>query len=154
MRGQNPFPLRSRKLSLATFCAVLTRNGSGNAENCWHSIFILLFLLSIMQNRSDWQALAQERINVLFKEADDAAKESKLDRASRYVFLARKLAMKYGLRLSREQRRKFCHNCYKYLMPGKNLSVKINPKLQAVEYLCKECGQVSRYPYIREKKQK
>jgi len=105
-----------------------------------------------MQNKVESQTIAQERIDVLFKEADSAAREGKLNLANRYVFLARKMAMKYNLQLSREQRRKFCHKCYKYLLPGKNLSVKINPKTQSVEYLCKECGNVMRYPYIREKK--
>lgn len=105
-----------------------------------------------MQNKAESQKIAQERIEVLFTEADSAAREGNLSRANRYIFLARKLSMKFGVRLSREQSRKFCHKCYKYLQPGKNLSVKINPKTQSVEYLCKECGSVTRYPYIREKK--
>ncbi|MEM2873841.1 MAG: ribonuclease P [Candidatus Nanoarchaeia archaeon] len=107
-----------------------------------------------MQNKNEWQAIAKERIDILFREANLAAKEGNLQRASRYIFLARKLAMKYNLRLSREQRKKFCHKCYKYLMPGKNVSIKINPKLQSVEYRCKECGHTNRYPYIKEKKLK
>ena len=105
-----------------------------------------------MQNKAESQSLAQERIAVLFREADSAAKEGNLSRANRYIFLARKLSMKFSAGLTREQRRKFCHKCYKYLLPGKNLSVKINPKTQSVEYLCKECGTITRYPYIREKR--
>lgn len=107
-----------------------------------------------MQNKAEFQAMAQERIAVLFGEADAAAKEGNLQRANRYIFLARKLSMKFSVRLSHEQRRKFCHKCYKYLLPGKNLTVKINPKTQSVEYLCKECGSITRYPYIREKQNK
>ncbi|HKZ49544.1 MAG TPA: hypothetical protein VJ110_00910 [Candidatus Nanoarchaeia archaeon] len=105
-----------------------------------------------MLNKSEWQATARERIDVLFEQANKAAKEGHLDKASRYVFLARKLSMKFSIRFNREQRRKFCHNCYKYLQPGKNVQVKINPKTQSVEYVCKACGAVNRYPYIREKK--
>jgi ribonuclease P protein subunit RPR2 len=105
-----------------------------------------------MQNKAESQKIAQERIEVLFNEADSAAKEGNLSRANRYIFLARKLSMKFGVKLNREQRRKFCHKCYKYLQPGKNLSVKINPKTQSVEYLCKDCGTITRYPYIREKR--
>jgi ribonuclease P protein subunit RPR2 len=104
-----------------------------------------------MQNKAESQKIAQERIEVLFGEADSAAREGNLSRANRYIFLARKLSMKFSVRLSREQSRKFCHKCYKYLQPGKNLSVKINPKTQSVEYLCKECGSITRYPYIKEK---
>jgi len=104
-----------------------------------------------MQNKSEWQQIAKERISILFKEAEKAAKEGNLQRASRYVFLARKLSMKFSVKLAREQRRKFCHKCYKYLQPGKNVAVKINQKTKAVEYICKECGHINRYPYVKEK---
>jgi len=107
-----------------------------------------------MQNKTEMQQTAKERIDILFEQAAKAAAEGNLDKASRYIFLARKLSMKFGIRFSREQRRKFCHNCYKYLMPGKNLTVKINPKLQSVEYACKNCGHINRYPYVKEKKGK
>lgn len=107
-----------------------------------------------MQNKSEFQSIARERIERLFEQASSTAKEGNLDKASRYVFLARKLTMKYSLRLSREQRRKFCHYCYKYLQPGKSVTVKINPKTQSVEYTCKACGKINRYPYIKEKKGK
>jgi ribonuclease P protein subunit RPR2 len=101
-----------------------------------------------------WKKIASERIAILFRQAEDAAKSGNLERATRYLFLARKLAMKYNLRLSREQRRKFCHKCYTWLQPGKNLEVRINSKLKAVEYICKSCGHINRYPYIKEKKAK
>jgi ribonuclease P protein subunit RPR2 len=107
-----------------------------------------------MQNKAEAQKIARERIEILFNEANSAAEEGNLQRANRYVFLARKLAMKYNVKLTREQRRKFCHFCYKWLQPGKNVTIKLNPKLQAVEYVCKECGHINRYPYIKEKKQK
>ena len=92
--------------------------------------------------------IAEERIAILFREAG-RTKEQK--RANRYVFLARKLAMKFNLKFTREQRRKFCHKCYAYLHPGRNVEVKINSKLKAVEYKCKACGHVNRYPYTKEK---
>ncbi|MGB9675182.1 MAG: ribonuclease P protein component 4 [Candidatus Nanoarchaeia archaeon] len=102
--------------------------------------------------KSDWKKIASERIDILFKEAEAAAKTGNIDRATRYLFLARKLAMKFNLRFSREQRRKFCHKCYTWLQPGKNVQIKLNPKLKAVEYICKACGHINRYPYIKEKR--
>ncbi len=104
-----------------------------------------------MIDKTEMQHIASERIGILFREAGKAAREHNLTRASRYIFLARKLAMKFAVRLTREQRRKFCHKCYKFLQPGRNVSVKTNKKTRAVEYTCKECGHINRFPYVREK---
>jgi ribonuclease P protein subunit RPR2 len=107
------------------------------------------------RDKPEWQQeLAQERIEILFREALAAAKSGRLDRANRYVYLARRLAMKFNLRFEREQRRKFCHNCYHYLLPGKNVRVRINPKTKAVEMTCLDCKHVNRYPYLKEKNQR
>ncbi|MCX6775192.1 MAG: ribonuclease P [DPANN group archaeon] len=104
-----------------------------------------------MIDRSEMQHIASERIGILFREAGKAAREHNLARASRYIFLARKLAMKFAVKLTREQRRKFCHKCYKFLQPGRNVSIQTNKKTKAVEYNCKECGHINRFPYIKEK---
>ena len=91
--------------------------------------------------------IAKERIDILFHEAEKAAKEGNLKRANRYVFLARKLAMKFNVKFSRLQRRKFCHKCYHFMLPGRNLEVRTNPKTKAVEYRCLDCKHINRYPY-------
>ena len=99
-----------------------------------------------------WQKrIARERIAILFKQAHEQAKAGRLDRAHRYVFIARKIAMKYNVKIPRELKRKFCHHCYHYLYPGKNVKIRINRKTQAVEYICLDCGKITRYPYVREK---
>lgn len=98
------------------------------------------------------QKIAKERIEILFKEALKQAKASRLDRANRYVFLARKLSMKYQVQIPKASRRKFCHKCYHYLLPGKNVRVRTNPKTRAVEMTCKDCKHINRYPYTKEKK--
>ena len=95
------------------------------------------------------QEIANERIEILFKEALKQAKASKLDRANRYVFIARKLAMKYQVQIPKINRRKFCHKCYHYLLPGKNVRVRTNPKTKAVEMTCKDCKHINRYPYSK-----
>jgi len=104
------------------------------------------------REKPEWQqSIAKERIDILFREAASAIRDGRFDRANRYVFLLRKLAMKYNVKLSREQRRKFCHKCYHYLH-AKNIKVRINPKTKAVEVTCKDCKHVNRYPYAKEKK--
>ena len=107
------------------------------------------------RTKPDWQQeIASERIAILFKEALSQAKAGRLDRANRYVFLARKLAMKYQVRIPKDLRRKFCHKCYHYLLPGKNVSVRTNPKTKAVEMTCKDCKHINRYPYSKQSKRK
>ena len=68
--------------------------------------------------------------------------------------LARKTAMKHNLKLTAEQKKKFCHACYSYVVPGKTLNVRVNPDYQAVEYICQKCGKVTRYGYRDEKGKK
>lgn len=85
--------------------------------------------------------IAIERINILFEKADQVFDKNKL-RANRYVELARKIAMKVNLKLTKTQKRKFCKHCYSYLKPGVNSITRItNHKL--VTY-CKECKKYTR----------
>jgi ribonuclease P protein subunit RPR2 len=98
-----------------------------------------------------WQVkIAKERIDILFREAATLfSTDPKL--SNRYVFLARKLAMKYNIKLLSEYRRKYCHKCYTYLVPGENVKVRTNSKTQTVDYTC-DCGHINRFGYSKEKK--
>ncbi len=100
-----------------------------------------------------YKRIAKERIEILFREAKSQSKEHP-DRANRYVFLARKLAMKYRIKLDKKFKRLFCKHCYHYFIHGKNVEVRTNPKTRAVEYLCLDCKEITRFPYTREKKEK
>ncbi len=95
--------------------------------------------------------IARERIKVLFKEAKKVFnKNPKL--ADRYVALARKIAMRYKVRIPPELKRKFCKYCHTYLVPGVNCRVRVQHG--KVIYYCMKCKRFIRYPYIREKKAK
>ena len=61
--------------------------------------------------------LARERIVVLFSEAEKVFHEHP-EYSDRYVALARKIAMRQRVRIDLEYRRRFCHHCYRYLVPG------------------------------------
>jgi len=100
--------------------------------------------------KPEWQQnIALERIKILFKEARlIVTKDPAL--ANRYVYLARKLGMKYGVRIPKELKIKFCHHCYHYFYSG-NLKVKANAKTKAVEYFCKDCKKITRYGYSKRK---
>jgi len=91
----------------------------------------------------DNKEIARERIKKLFSEADEVfSKDKKL--ANRYVSLARKIAMKFNLRMPKVYKRRFCKHCYSYLKPGKNLRVRTKNK--KVVYYCLECKKFMRFP--------
>jgi len=98
----------------------------------------------VSQKPKKFKKIAEERIDILFKEAKAMFnKDKKL--ANRYVALARKIAMKYKVRIPKELKRRFCKHCYSYLMPGKNCRVRTREG--KVVYYCLECKKYIRFPY-------
>lgn len=91
------------------------------------------------------QQIAEERIGILFREA-----KLNTEYANRYVFLARKIAMKLNVKIPKGYKMRYCHKCYRYFSRG-NFTVRTNAKTKAVEYRCKNCGHANRYGYAREK---
>jgi len=90
------------------------------------------------------QHIALERIRTLFREAKTMFHEdSKL--SDRYVFLARKIAMKYKVKIPSLYRKKFCKNCHSYLVPSVNCSVRT--KKGHLVYTCKACRNIMRFPF-------
>ena len=104
--------------------------------------------------KEEQREIAMERIEILFKLADEFALSGNIKRADACVELARKIAMKYNLRIPREYKRKFCKYCYKYLLPSVTSTVRTNPREHRVEVRCMECGRSMFYPFIRELKEK
>ena len=86
--------------------------------------------------------IAYERIGVLFEQAQ-AAFRGHPDRSNRYVELARKISMRQRVRIDRELRRRFCHHCYAYLVPGSNMRVRVHRGNVVVT--CGACNRKMRY---------
>ena len=86
--------------------------------------------------------IALERIHELFKQAELRFKEYP-GLSDRYVELARKIGMKYKVRIPKELKRRFCKHCYKYLMPGNNCRVRITQS--KVVYYCMNCRKYMRF---------
>jgi len=85
-------------------------------------------------------SVAKDRIKKLFDEAAAIfKKEPKL--ADRYVHLARKIAMKFKIKLTSSQKRKFCKHCYKYLN-SKNSRVRTRDGKVIIS--CFECKKFTR----------
>ena len=71
-----------------------------------------------------FKQIAAERINELFRQADIRFKSNPA-LSDRYVEIARKIAMKYKVRIPRELKRRFCKHCHKYIVPGANCRVRL-----------------------------
>jgi ribonuclease P protein subunit RPR2 len=96
------------------------------------------------QKPSQERRIASERIEKLFIEAEAAFKQDpKL--SDRYIALARKIAMKFKVRLKSEFKRKFCKHCYSYLKPGINCRIRLSKK--QITYHCDGCKRFMRFGY-------
>jgi ribonuclease P protein subunit RPR2 len=87
--------------------------------------------------------IAREHMDRLFDQAKKMSKEN-LSLANRYITLARKIAMKFKLRIPSGQKRLFCPHCYRFALPGKTVRVRIHES--RVIYSCQLCKRFWRKP--------
>ena len=85
--------------------------------------------------------IARERIDYLLERAVKW-KERDYELARRYVELARKIAMKYRVKLRPEQKRLFCKGCF---YPYRSDRVRVRVKKGRVIVTCLNCGRIRRY---------
>jgi ribonuclease P protein subunit RPR2 len=88
--------------------------------------------------------IAAERIDRLATLARSAVLEGEEDRAREYVRLARRIAERNRLSLPRSFQRFTCDACDVYLVPGRNVRVRLQDG--HVVFRC-DCGATARYPY-------
>ena len=88
--------------------------------------------------------IAKERIQILFSQA---GKTQDIKLASRYVQLARKIGMRYNVRIPKGLKRRFCKYCYAFLKPG--ITSQQRTKDGIVRVKCFNCGKIIRYPIKR-----
>jgi ribonuclease P protein subunit RPR2 len=87
--------------------------------------------------------IARERIALLFFRAREFFREDPLA-SDRCVSLARKISMRHRVRIDRHLRKQFCRHCYRFLVPGKNVRVRI--ARGKVIMTCLSCGRQMRIP--------
>ena len=97
-----------------------------------------------------YQKIGLERISILFSLAEKELKNNP-ERSQRYVRLARKIAMRYNIKMPKDLKRKYCNKCCSYLLPGINCRVRTKSSQRAVIIKCLKCNNIIRYPYRREK---
>ncbi len=93
--------------------------------------------------------IAGERIDILFDLAEREASAHNLHRADRYVGLARKIGMRYNVRIPGRYKRRYCKHCHSYLLPSVNCRVRVRGR--KVIIFCENCGDHMRVPFYREK---
>jgi len=98
------------------------------------------------QKRKEMQKkIAKQRITYLFSLAEKYALKGRLTLSDRYVFLARKISMRYLVPIPIKFKRRFCKHCYKYLLPNVTCRVRIdNGKI--ITY-CNNCNKYIRIPF-------
>ncbi len=89
--------------------------------------------------------IALERMDVLLHLAEKEALARHEVRARRYVDLARRIGMRYNVRVPPEFRRRFCKKCLAYLVPSLNARVRVGSGRLTVT--CLTCGSIQRLPY-------
>ncbi|MDP3765783.1 MAG: ribonuclease P [Nanoarchaeota archaeon] len=89
------------------------------------------------------ERIAKNRIKFLFQHAKEVFKQdNKL--ADKYVKIARRIAMKYKIRLPSSLKKRFCKHCHKYLVPGVNCRVRLHK--HRLIYYCIRCKHYMRHP--------
>ena len=86
--------------------------------------------------------IAKERIRILF-EMMERMKDEDYDLARRYVELARRIAMKYRLKLPKRYKLLFCKKC---LYPYKEGKFRVRVRKSRVIITCLNCGYERRIP--------
>ena len=65
--------------------------------------------------------------------------------SSRYLWLIRRISMKYNYKLPREVKHSYCKHCKVLFVPGKNCRVRVHRR--RVIYTCYSCKKFTRLPY-------
>ena len=90
--------------------------------------------------------IAKERMEILLRLAKKEARTHP-DRSRRYVQLARKIGMRYNVRLPAEWKRKFCKSCGTLLKPGVTCTRRKEEGATIIK--CEKCNRIYRYPSRR-----
>lgn len=97
--------------------------------------------------KPEWQTrIARERIEILLSAAEKEFKKHP-ERARRYVELARKIGLRYNVRLAQDEKKSFCKKCNTLLKPGVTSQTRLDKKTKTVNVTCLNCKKIHRYPY-------
>ena len=88
--------------------------------------------------------IARERIDILHSLAEEEAHKGNLARSDRYVELAKRIGMRYNIRVPTHLKKRMCKGCGRYMLPGKTCHVRV--RKGGPLYTCQKCNTITRYP--------
>ncbi|MHC1567063.1 MAG: ribonuclease P protein component 4 [Candidatus Syntropharchaeia archaeon] len=97
-----------------------------------------------MRKKDLVKKIALQRIERLFELAEESE-----EYCDRYVELARKIGMRYRVRIPKHLKMRICKHCYSFLVPGRNARVRLRGDYIATT--CLKCNKVMRRPYGKSK---
>ena len=87
--------------------------------------------------------IAKDRIRILLSRAEyESIRNQSQERANRYVELARKIGMRYNVRIGKHFRNRFCRSCNTYL--GASSTCQVRTRCGKLIIRCKTCGRIKR----------
>jgi ribonuclease P protein subunit RPR2 len=105
----------------------------------------------IGRRTKDMVDIAKERIRILLNLGErEILDNNNYARARRYVELARKIGMRYNIRLGKNYRGKICRKCNSYLITSTSARVRCHGG--RIIIVCKQCGNIIRVPVHFNKK--
>lgn len=90
------------------------------------------------------QRIAKERMHILLDLAEKTALEGDLEHASRYASLARRIGMRYNVRMPRGHKLVICRKCDSYILSSRTSRVRLTGKRLTRQ--CLKCGSYYRMP--------
>jgi ribonuclease P protein subunit RPR2 len=96
----------------------------------------------VVSAKAQAKEIARERISILIQ---NALHEKDPDLAAQQAWLAKKIAMRYRVRLPYEARQLFCKKCKAFIVPGRSARVRVGrAKTRAIRITCLRCGHTYR----------
>ncbi|MBU4373379.1 MAG: ribonuclease P [Euryarchaeota archaeon] len=97
------------------------------------------------KKQKDWaKDMARQRIQRLFELAGQEFKTHP-ERSNRYAGLARRIGMRYRVRMPVELKRRICKHCHGYLVQGATARTRLQGT--HITTTCLSCGKQMRWPY-------
>jgi len=90
--------------------------------------------------------IARRRVSDLFSLAEREAAGGHLELADRYVALARRIGMRYNVRLSGEYRDLYCRSCSAFWIEGRTVRTRLRSGHRV--RTCLRCGRQRRTPSV------
>jgi len=99
-----------------------------------------------LQFRKENKRIALERITILFTMAKEVFKKDP-ELAQHYSDLARRIGMRYKVKIPRKFRKLICKHCKSFILPGINCTIRIQQRREPhVVITCLICGGRMRIP--------